>query len=197
MFESAILTTDPSPRRRWTMPASLLLQAAVVSTLVVMPLVFNEQLGLAQLRPLSIAVPFMQPKAPEVHAASTAMARPSPRLFRDNRLIARPAIPDKIALIDDFPVTNPVGPYDPNAFSRFASNSTIGVFDPNAIPGPPPPKPAPVAATPKPPAGPVHIGGDVKAPTLIRQVQPIYPPLARTARVEGTVRINAILTRDH
>jgi protein TonB len=50
-------------------------------------------------------------------------------------------------------------------------------------------------------AGTTTTGGSIDnltqaQPALIRQVQPLYPPLARQARIQGTVVMNAILTRD-
>jgi len=36
----------------------------------------------------------------------------------------------------------------------------------------------------------------VQQAKLIRQVKPVYPPLARQARIQGTVRLTAIIARD-
>jgi TonB family C-terminal domain len=36
----------------------------------------------------------------------------------------------------------------------------------------------------------------VQAAKLIRQVTPVYPPLARQARIAGTVRLTAIISRE-
>lgn len=36
----------------------------------------------------------------------------------------------------------------------------------------------------------------MQAAKLIRQVKPVYPPLARQARISGTVRLVAIIGRD-
>jgi protein TonB len=55
------------------------------------------------------------------------------------------------------------------------------------IPPPPPPPPAP--------RGPVRVGGQIEAPTLLQRVEPVYPPLAVRAHVTGTVILEAIV--DH
>ncbi len=60
--------------------------------------------------------------------------------------------------------------------------------------GPAPPPPPPPAA--KKPTGPVQIGGRVAEANLIRKVQPVYPPLAKSARVQGTVEFTAIISKD-
>ena len=50
---------------------------------------------------------------------------------------------------------------------------------------PPPPPPAP--------KGPVRVGGEVKAPALLYRVEPVYPPLALAANIQGTVILEAII----
>jgi len=46
------------------------------------------------------------------------------------------------------------------------------------------------------PAGPLRVGGDVTAPVAISQVPPTYPMMARSARVEGEVKLEAVIRRD-
>jgi protein TonB len=68
---------------------------------------------------------------------------------------------------------------------------------------PPPPKPAPQPARPvvketPPSAQPQQIrrGGEVQASLLIYRPEPVYPPLARQARISGTVRLSAIINTE-
>jgi len=42
----------------------------------------------------------------------------------------------------------------------------------------------------------VRIGGIVQAAKILRQVKPIYPPLARQARISGDVRLEAVISRE-
>jgi TonB family protein len=42
----------------------------------------------------------------------------------------------------------------------------------------------------------IEVPGGVQAAHLIRRIQPIYPPLAKAARVQGAVRFNAVIARD-
>jgi len=56
------------------------------------------------------------------------------------------------------------------------------------IPAPPPPPP--------PPAQPVRVGGQIKEPKKIKDVRPIYPPIAQSARVQGIVIIEATIGVD-
>ena len=59
---------------------------------------------------------------------------------------------------------------------------------------PPPPK---VVEQPK-PAAPqrIRVGGNVQQANLIRRITPQYPPLAKSARIQGTVRFTAVIGKD-
>jgi protein TonB len=46
------------------------------------------------------------------------------------------------------------------------------------------------------PSGPLHVGGDVKAPIAINRVQPEYTETARKARVAGVVVLEAIINKN-
>src|SRR6266850_1851546 len=54
----------------------------------------------------------------------------------------------------------------------------------------PPPAPAPISVAPK---GPIRVGGKVKAPQLLSAPNPVYPVLARQARIGGAVVIDAVI----
>jgi protein TonB len=40
------------------------------------------------------------------------------------------------------------------------------------------------------------VDGNLQAAKLVKQVAPVYPPLAKTARVQGAVRFQAIIGKD-
>ena len=54
------------------------------------------------------------------------------------------------------------------------------------IPPPPPPPPPQV----------VRVGGDIKEPKKIKNVPPVYPQIAQTAKVQGVVIIEATIGKD-
>ena len=54
-----------------------------------------------------------------------------------------------------------------------------------AAPPPPPPPPAPV-----------RVGGNIKPPQQVKKVNPVYPAIAQSARVQGVVIIEATIGPD-
>jgi protein TonB len=58
------------------------------------------------------------------------------------------------------------------------------------LPEPPPPPPPPADRPP------IRIGGKVEAPALLHRVNPVYPPIAVSARLQGIVILEALVDRD-
>ena len=56
--------------------------------------------------------------------------------------------------------------------------------------------PRPEAPKPAPPSGPIRVSQGVQMAKLIRQVIPIYPPMAKSAHISGTVRLIGIIAKD-
>jgi len=56
----------------------------------------------------------------------------------------------------------------------------------------PPPPPPPTPQAPKR----IRVGGQVESARLIFQPKPEYPPLAKMARIQGTVRLDATISKD-
>jgi protein TonB len=54
------------------------------------------------------------------------------------------------------------------------------------------PPPPPLAATPNR----IKVGGEVQSASLVKQVTPEYPGMAKSARVSGTVTLHAIISKD-
>jgi protein TonB len=67
-----------------------------------------------------------------------------------------------------------------------------GVIAGLLLESPPPPPPAPAPAIRKP----VRVGGEIKEPTLISRVDPVYPLLAIARQLEGVVILEAIVDEE-
>jgi protein TonB len=120
-----------------------------------------------------------------------------PRQFDAGKLMAPKEIPKNIAMIkeDEMPppsagvvgVTGGV----PGGAPGGVLGGIIGAV-PAAAPPPPPPPPAAKPVTPQR----IRVGGNVQAANLVRKVTPVYPALAKQARIQGTVRFTAIIGKD-
>lgn len=55
---------------------------------------------------------------------------------------------------------------------------------------------APADPPPPPPRRPLTVGGNIPAPTKIRNVNPVYPQIAISARIQGAVIIEATIDRE-
>ncbi len=106
------------------------------------------------------------------------------------------------------------GKYDPNTGEKFPGNYNYNPVTgiklitqaPNVpvllsqavapalgVPPPPPPPPPPLSQGAR---QPLRIAGEVQAGNLIFHPNPVYPPLARTARVQGSVILAATIAED-
>src|SRR5206468_10196521 len=57
------------------------------------------------------------------------------------------------------------------------------------------PPPPPVKEAPKGPSR-ITVGGNVQAANLVKKITPNYPPLAKQARIQGTVKFTAVISKD-
>jgi protein TonB len=63
------------------------------------------------------------------------------------------------------------------------------------VPAAPAPAPAELQPKSKPARQPVRFGGRVAEANLLRKVMPVYPPLAKSTRVQGTVEFTALISK--
>jgi len=129
------------------------------------------------------AIPNVKAKVDSPRVASDPgeqVARPIVRAFTPPRPIADPG--EKPAILFDPPTAVPSG----------SRAEPIRLPDPaNRIS---PPSVKQVLAAPA--AGPLKIGGNLQEAKLIKKVLPIYPQIAAATRVQGTVRLTALIGKD-
>jgi protein TonB len=126
-----------------------------------------------------------------------------PRQFDAGKLMAPKAVPKQIAEIKEDelppPSTGAAGVVGgvPGGVAGGTPGGVLGgiigsVPTASVLPPPPPP---PVKKEEK-PAAPkrITIGGNVQQAKLIRQPKPIYPPLAKQARISGVVHLAAVIS---
>jgi TonB family protein len=70
---------------------------------------------------------------------------------------------------------------------------TLQITAPGAIPAPPPP---PADAMSTNPPGRIKVGGNVQSAMIVSKAPPVYPELAKSARVQGVVHLAVIIAKD-
>jgi len=195
MFDQTFVNTGGPGKKPWTVAVSIAGQSVLVGAALIIPMLHPEILRPKVDLPIWVHLQPMKelPKVDVSHAQ--AASHPSiSRVF-----VAPTIIPAQVQKVVDTDIGSSV----PNlalAGPGQGNSITAGDVFTNLLPSGPPvtqPKEAPkVKPTPAVSSGPVFVGGDVQAAKLIYSPKPVYPQLARAARVQGTVKIQAIVAVD-
>jgi periplasmic protein TonB len=191
MFEQSLLLDHAAAKKTGAMAASLTAQTLAVGVLIAIPLIFSDHLP--DVRPIiSLTFP-SAPPPPTLSAAPSSSSGPS----LGPQKIYHPMQP-----VSNLPETPSVGIVDaPSIGLPGVEGGVPGGTGVLPIVGQPIhetlPQPKPhVADPPAAPTKPVPIGGDVLGAKLIRKILPVYPPIARQARISGTVQLIGIIAKD-
>jgi len=186
MFDQLVESTNKKTTHKvWTVWVSALIQALILGVLILIPLIYTSALPKALLTTFLVAPP---PPPPPPPPAVKVIVKPQPKFIQQGKLIAPTVIPKKIQMIKeeaqpDVGMTGGVPGGVPGGSAGGVLGGIIG-----GAPGGLPPPPKPVEIT--------RVGGNVMAAKLIRQVTPIYPQIAKTAHISGTVVLHAIIAKD-
>jgi len=200
MFEQVFVEDIGKTNRSWTVVVSFILQCFLIGIAVLIPLIRFEVLPATQLTSFLVAPPPPPPPPPPPAAAPVKMVRVIPRQCDAGRLMAPKVVPKEIAMIKEEELPPPsaggggvVGGIPGGAVGGQAGGILGGVI--SSIPQAAPPPPPPVKVEPPKPAAPqrIRVGGNVQAARIKSQPRPTYPPLAKQARIQGTVRFTAII----
>jgi len=200
MFEQTFVDGVGKTHKSWTVAFSFTIQILAVGILVLIPLIFTDVLPKAQLASLLIApAPPPPPPPPPPPAAPVKVVKVAPRQFDAGRLTAPKEIPKEVAMITEEALP-----------PSMAGGGVVGGV-PGGVPGgvlggigggisgaapPPPPPPPPVVKEVPKDNKPRAIGGLVMQANRIKIVTPQYPPLAKSARIQGDVKFTAIIAKD-
>lgn len=195
LFAEAMLEDSPTrpPRRLRDFVISAALQVLFLATLLLLPLLFTEAFDIHQFNKTLLAVPPSAPAPPPPPAVARSAAPKRRVLSVTGKLVVPRVIPHQIARVSEEPAGNDLaatiapGEGVPGGVPGGLPGGVIGGVLSGAAVAPPP---APTASAPK---GPIRVGGGVKAPRLIFAPEPVYPVLARQARIGGAVVIDAVI----
>jgi periplasmic protein TonB len=191
MFAHLFLETpwDQHTRRSWTTLTSLGLQAAIISLLLVLPLL--KSVGPPSSRVLPTPLSWGAPPAAMPAERHPHPIPPPESNIANTMLIAPGRIPPQVEMVEEAAPPPQVN-YEWGVGGGTGVGSRDGIWrslseslDRAA------PLPFPAAA---PPARHFRPSSILEG-SLIRRLQPSYPPLARTAHIHGSVVLSAIISK--
>ena len=194
MFEDSLIESGNrlKTKRGATTTISFILQALLVGVLVLLPLIFTEALPKQQLMTFLVAPPPPPPPPPPPAATPVRVVKQIQSDLVNGQLRTPTKIPQKVQMIKEEEAPPP----------EMASGGVVGGV-PGGVPGgqmggviggiiSSTPVAVPKVATPQR----VRVSLGVSQGLLIKKVQPAYPPLARQARIQGTVLLQAEISKD-
>ena len=189
MFEDSLFDSGKKIKRRspWVTAFSFLVQVLLIGVLVLIPMIYPEALPKQQFMTFLVAPPPPPPPPPPAAAAFVKVQKVVSEL--DNGRLRTPtAIPTKVAKIQEEDTPSLGSGVVGGVVGGVPGGSIGGVLNsiasiPTAVPK--------VAVPQK-----VRVSSGVAQGNLIHDVKPPYPPLARQARIQGTVVLQAVIGKD-
>lgn len=196
-FSEAVLLDEnrfKTGSRTLKLIVSILTHAVVITVPILIGLFFTDTINIKQYASMMlVAPPPPPPPPPPATSAVIKAAVVRPRFISGGKLFAPTVIPKEVAEVKEAPL-------EPDSLGGVAGGVPGGVpggqmggVIGGVIGGVLSTAARPVAPPPLGRAAPIRVGGRVRAPKPITQVRPEYPALARQARIQGQVQIDAIL----
>jgi len=193
MFEDSLIESGGrlKTKRGWTSALAFVIEIMILIVLVLIPLVFTEALPRTQLMTFLVAPPPPPPPPPPA-AAPVKVVKVIQTDIVNGQLRTPTKIPQKVQMIKEDEAPPPV-----------MSNAGVLGGVPGGVPGgsmggvigsvlSATPVAVPKVATPQR----VRVSSGVSQGLLVRKVQPNYPPLARQARIQGVVLLQATISKE-
>jgi protein TonB len=196
LFADLVFSRHGGSARRagFALPASLVLHAGALTLLVLVSIIRRDTLPAVEAPPGPMP-PFVRLPPEGGRGPQTLPARvPRPPRPAPPSAMAfvpgPPPVPSRDDLLDTLE-----GPPDSAAqrpcLHGCEAGSVLG-----GVPGGDPDALDVGAGPPPAPAGPIRPGGDIRPPVKVRNVVPVYPEIARVARVQGTVVLDCTIGVD-
>ncbi|HEY7617054.1 MAG TPA: energy transducer TonB [Terriglobales bacterium] len=193
MFEDSLIESGGKLRttRGKTTTVAFVFQVALICVLVLIPLLFTEALPKTQLMTFLVAPPPPPPPPPPPAATPVKVVKQIQSELINGQLRTPTKIPEKVQMIKEEEAPPPMASMGgvvggvPGAAGGQIGGVIGGIIasTPVAVPR---------VATPQR----VRVSQGVTQGLLVRKIQPTYPPLARQARIQGQVVLQAEISKD-
>lgn len=193
MFEDSLIESGGrlKTKRGRTTTVAFILEVGIVCVMILIPLIFTEALPRGTTMFMLVAPPPPPPPPPPA-AAPVKIVKVIQTDIVNGQLRTPTKIPKKVEMIKEDEAPPPV----------MASTGVVGGV-PGGVPGgsmggvigsvlSSTPVAVPKIATPQR----VRVSSGVQSGLLVRRVQPNYPPLARQARIQGVVVLQAQISKE-
>lgn len=177
--------------------------AAIIVTIMIVPLFVTQAINLGQFRYTYLVAPSLGAPAVPAPAPPPAAHRPEPTPKPQNLAAPKIVAPIAIPKTVEIPRAAEAPPEEvaavPGGIVGGIPGGEVGGVLGGVLGGtlgagePAPPPPVAAVAAPSAPVGPLRVGGQVQRPHALFAPQPKYPPLALQAKVQGVVQIDAVI----
>lgn len=194
MFEDSLIESGGrlTSKRGATTVLSFVLQGILLGILILIPLIYTEALPKQQLMTFLVAPPPPPPPPPPPAAAPVKVVKQIVSEINNGQLRTPTKIPEKVQMIKEEEAPPPVSSIGgvvggvPGGVPGGQMGGVIGGIISST------PVAVPRAATPTK----IRVSQGVAQGLLIHQVKPAYPALARQARIQGAVILQAVISKD-
>src|SRR5215475_12883580 len=191
MFEDSLIESGNKlkTKRLGTTVLSFILQMMLLGILILIPLIYTEALPKTQLMTFLVAPPPPPPPPPPPAAAPVKVVKVQSEVI-NGQLRTPTKIPEKVQMIKEEEAPPAMGAGVMGGVPGGVPGGQMGGVIGGIISSTP--VAVPKVATPQR----VRVSLGVSQGLLIKKVQPNYPPLARQARIQGTVLLQAEISKD-
>jgi len=194
MFDQTFVDGVGKTNKSWTVTLSFAAEFAVIGVMILIPLIWTEALPKTSLVNMLTAPAPPPPPPPPPPPAQVIKVHVIPRQFTGT-LTAPREIPHQVAMITEDALP-PASVGQVGGVEGGIPGGTLGGLGAASFAPPPPPPPPKVADVKPKQDGPVKVGGNVQSAKLIKHPTPLYPAIAKSARIQGTVVLQAIIGKD-